>query len=121
MTSSVGKASVHGTGRISPPTTAAKRYIISKAGHGKDEAPTGPEIGPEYTIQRVVRTGRHDDTCRIHPEPFRDLGFQGSGVGIVPEPGQIRHRQILEELRGGGFPSLPSSLSTPGSGWVGPL
>ena len=64
----------------------------------KHHAPTTGQIGPEHAIQRLVRTGGHDDSGRIHSEPVGDLGLQRAGVGIFPELGQVRRCQILEEL-----------------------
>ena len=80
--------------------------------------PTGSKDREFATIQRLVRTGGHDHTCRVHAEAFGDLGLQGTGVGIIPELRQVSRRQILEEYAWWRIPLVTVELEHPGL-WTG--
>ena len=97
-----------------PPDHGREAVHHLEGGHGKEKAPTGRQIGPEYAIQCLVRTGRHDDTGRIHSEALGDVGLQGSDVRVIPDPGQVRRRQVLEEPAGWRIPLVAVEFEHPG-------
>jgi hypothetical protein len=85
-----------------------------EGGDWEHQTPTRRQIGPEHTIQRLVRTSGHDDAGRVHSEALGDLGLEGTCVGVIPDLGEVRRRQTLEQCAGWRNPLVTVELEHPG-------